>query len=57
MTVRDSDTLTCWLRSMGIKGHEHYATKLEDAELEIADVPYLTEDALRDIGVKVRGGL
>jgi len=44
-----------WCKSLGIKRWQHYGRLLTDKQMEMADVPFFTEEVLKDLGVKAMG--
>lgn len=44
-----------WLKSLGIKRWQHWGAVLNEKEMEMADVPFFTEETLVDIGISAMG--
>ena len=50
-----STELELWLKSLGIRRWQHYGQLLNAKGMEMADVPFFTEETLKDIGIAAMG--
>lgn len=50
-----TNELQRWVQSLGVSRWDVYGLVLEHKQFEMADVPYLSDDTLRDAGIKAVG--